>query len=526
MNAHEMQLHVTSGLMGLFWGFLLIFPAQGEEAETSARKPNILIALSDDQSWPHASVYGARELKTPAFDQVAQRGVAFENAYVASPGCSPSRAALLTGLHTWQIREAGTHASSFPKDLVVFPELLEESGYKIGFTGKGWGPGNLQASGRDRNPAGPAYSKIRAKGTPQGINALDYAANFAAFIEERGDSDQPFYFWFGSFEPHRPYKNGIGIERGKNPDEVEVPGFLPDHPVTRSDILDYYVEIEWFDSHLQRMLDLLEERGELDNTLVIVSSDNGMPFARAKANCYEPGIHVPLAISWPQTVPGGRAVKDLVGFVDLTATILDAAGIQVPAESHRAAGRSLLPVLQSEEQGWVDSERTAVFSARERHSSSRYDNWTYPQRAMRTRDFLLIRNFRPDRWPAGDPQKYDKPGVLGPMHGGYHDIDPCPSFTMTVEQRQDPDIAKYFLLAVDKRPEIELFAVQEDPYCLNNLADHPDYQQQRKELEAQLEQTLRETKDPRILDGGDVWETYPRYSPIRDFPKPPEKLPE
>ena len=166
-----------------------------------------------------------------------------------------------------------------------------------------------------------------------------------------------------------------------------MPGFLPDTPEIRSDILDYYVEIEWFDSHLAKALKQLEEIGELDNTLVIVTSDNGMAFPRAKANCYEFGVHVPLAIMWPNRVKCGRDVIDPVGFVDLTATILEAGGVEHPALGQTAlapVGRSLVSLLESGKSGRVEPQRTIVFSGRERHSSSRHNNMTYPQRCLRS----------------------------------------------------------------------------------------------------------------------------------------------
>lgn len=138
-----------------------------QEEETSKR-PNILIALSDDQSYPHASAYGSRMVSTPAFDRVAQQGILFNNAFVASPGCAPSRAALLTGLNPWQLEESGTHASSFPAHYRVYPDLLEEVGYYIGYTHKAWGPGDWEVSGRDRNPAGIAYNFLQLNRWPAG----------------------------------------------------------------------------------------------------------------------------------------------------------------------------------------------------------------------------------------------------------------------------------------------------------------------------------------------------------------------
>ena len=481
--------------------------------------PNILLAISDDQSFAHTSVSGCKAVSTPAFDRVAREGVLFNNAICGSPGCSPSRASLLTGRYTWQLEHAGTHASSFSSEYDVYPDLLEQAGYFIGYTGKGWGPGNFKAGGRSRNPAGPAFNdKVLDRRAAAGISNRDYAANFAAFLDAR-PAGKPFCFWYGGQEPHRSFEKGRGVKQGKQLADALVPPFLPDAEEIRSDILDYCAEIEHFDEHLGRMLDLLEQAGELDNTLVVVTSDNGMAFPRAKANCYEYGIHVPLAVRWPAGANGGRTVNDLVGFVDLAPTFLEVAGIGAP---DGMAGKSLTNILQSDAEGIVDPARDAIYSARERHSSSRYDNLAYPQRALRTHDFLVVRNFRPERWPAGAPQKYEADGNLGPMHGAYHDIDACPTLTFLVEHRGDPAIAPFFHLAVDKRPAVELFDVKNDPGCLHNLAGDPKFSEVEQRLVQKLEDHLRATEDPRILDGGDIFETYRRYSPLRKFPPPAE----
>ena len=308
---------------------------------------------------------------------------------------------------------------------------------------------------------------------------------------------------------------------GKNPADALVPSFLPDTPEVRSDLLDYYTEIEWFDQHLSRMLNRLDEAGELDNTLVIVTADNGMPFPRAKANLYESGIHVPLAISWPNRMPGNRSVEDLVGFIDLTATILEAARVTHPALDHPSlapAGRSILPILISTQSGRIDGDRTMVFSGRERHSSSRWNNFGYPGRAVRTADYLYVRNFNPERWPAGAPQKLNANGAPGPMHGGYHDIDACPTLTHLIAQRDAPNVRPFFQWAVSKRPGEELFQIREDPGCLRNLAADPKLQEVRNRLRDSLDLYLKSTGDPRAGDDPEVWESYPRYSAIRAFP--------
>lgn len=503
-------------------GLLAAWGCESEGPGVESRGPNILFCISDDQSYPHASAYGYAATQTPNFDRVAKEGVLFHNAFGASPGCSPCRAAFLTGRHTWQIENAGTHASSFPAKFPVYPDLLEQAGYWVGYTGKPWGPGNWDES-RPRNPAGPEFNELTAEPPCEGIRKTDYAANFDQFLEQRPEG-KPFCFWYGAGEPHRVFEAGCGLKNGKKLEDADPPPFLPDREEIRSDILDYAVEIEHFDTHLGRILDAIEKAGELDNTLVIVTSDNGMAFPRAKANAYEFGVHMPLAIRWGDRVPAGREVEDLVGFVDLTATILDTADVEHPGP-HMPSGTSILPLLESDGSGVLEPQRDAVFFARERHSSSRYQNWTYPQRGMRTHDFLYIRNFQPDRWPAGDPTKFDEPGEMGPEHGGYHDIDASPSLTFLIENRNNPELERYFKMAVGKRPAEELFDIRTDPGCLENLAGDPAHSETLVELRGKLESYLRETGDPRVVGDGDIWESYKRYSPIRSFPEPPEELP-
>ena len=503
-------------------------------------RPNILVAISDDQSYPHCSAYGYEAIKTPGFDRVAKAGVLFNNAFTPAPGCSPMRAALLTGRQIWQIENAGTHASSFPIQYDSYQKRLEDAGYFIGYTGKPWSPGNFKASGRTRNPAGPAFAKRKLK-APEGIANTDYAANFDDFLKTR-PKDKPFSFWFGAKEPHRAFGKGLGIQNGLDPDKVVVPPFLPDTPEIRSDLLDYCYEIQWFDRHLAKMLDTLRAAGELETTLVVVTSDNGMAFPRAKANCYEYGIHMPLAISWPAKFPGNRSVDDVVSLIDVTATIYDVTGVDPPSKNP-ISGTSLRNVLASSQSGTVDPERDAIYSGRERHSSSRYNTLGYPQRVIRTPEYLYIRNFRPERWPAGAPRKYGaakypndadvRKMLLGPMHGGYADIDACPSLDFLVSHADDRQLGRYLQWSVALRPAEELFHIKKDPGCLNNLAGDPEYRDTKDELSRRLIRYLTETNDPRVVasDGGDVFETYPRYSGLRWFPVPdwaqenPESVP-
>ncbi len=500
--------------------FFHLFCQEGQAQPTTTplagKRPNILLVISDDQSYPHASAYGYDAIQTPAFDRIAQEGVLFTQAFAASPGCSPSRAALLTGLNCWQLEEAGTHASSFPVSYIVFPDLLEKAGYFVGHTGKGWGPGDYAVSGRSRNPAGPAFMGDTLN-APEGISHEDYAANFEDFLSARPE-DQPFFFWLGSHEPHRRYKQGIGRAAGMAVDKVKVPPFLPDVAEVRLDLLDYGYEIQWFDAQLSKVIDALEQTGELDNTLIVVTSDNGMPFPRAKANVYEYGIHVPLAIRWGNEVKGNRQVADLVSLIDLFATFLQVA--DAPFPDYTIESQSLLPILASQQQGKGDGTRTAVYASRERHSSSRWQNLGYPQRCIRTHEYLYIRNFKPERWPAGAPQKMDERGKLEANHTAYHDIDEAAD-QLIIREREDPAYRQYFHWAVGKRPAEELYDIQKDPGCLVNLADSAAYGEDLLALRTRLGGYLMRTQDPRVTGRGEVFETYPRLEgSIRTYPAP------
>ncbi|QCR24647.1 sulfatase [Pontibacter sp. SGAir0037] len=497
------------------------FQLENNKVDNSQSRPNILFVITDDQSYPHASAYGYKAVSTPNFDRIARTGILFTNAYVASPGCSPSRASILTGRNDWQIEEAGTHGSSFPAKYKVYPDILEEAGYKTGYTGKGWGPGDWKVSGRKRNPAGKAYNAVTFTNQPEGVSKIDYAENFREFYAEKAEGE-PFCFWFGAQEPHRPYSKGIGLKNGKKLEDVVVPAFLPDTPEIRSDILDYCFEIEWFDQQLGKILKQLEDSGELDNTLVIVTSDNGMPFPRAKANGYEYGLHVPLAISWPSRIQQGLVDNTIFSMVHMAPTLLEAAQITnlqlpFPMTGHSVLNEWLKPADVAKEH--------AAFAARERHSSARYKNLGYPQRSLRNGDYLYIRNYRPDRWPAGDPYGLVKNRQTGKMdlsdYGVFYDIDSGPSLTYLVENRNDKKVANFLDLATAKRPPEELYNIKTDPACLHNLAGDKAFLKVKSDLKNKLERHLAETADPRLLGNGDVFESYPRLDgAIRAFPKP------
>ena len=489
--------------------FLMAFHLLGSPqllaiVEKEQEKPvqyNILFAISDDQSYPHASAYGESLFVTPAFDRVAAKGVLFNNAFVAAPQCSPSRAAILTGRHIWQLEEAGTHGSYFPRRFPVFTDALISAGYFTGYTGKAWGPGNWVDAGWENNPVGTAYNSIKYAEVPAtGISAINYVANFEKFLAEKPDG-APFFFWYGGLEPHRGYEYGSGIRQGMDPAKIKIPPFLPDHDTVRTDFLDYALEVAWFDQQLKKMLDLLESMGELENTIIIVTADNGMAFPNAKASLREYGVHVPLAICGPG-IAGNRKVDDLVSLIDLTPTILEWAKAEpLPVVS----GKSLVSLLGGQEHKVVGQY---ILTGRERHTHARPDNLGYPARSIRTSDYLYIRNFKPDRWPMGDPPLPDR-GIAG-----FEDIDESPTKRLLVYNRHRWPTR--FQVATARQGTEELYAIKEDPGCVVNLAGDNRYQSILAEHRNKLEQLLIEQGDPRIV-GNEIFDSYPRFGIMRPF---------
>ncbi len=457
-------------------------PLMAHSKEQVEERPNILLAISDDQSWPHASAYGCRFVKTPAFDRVAREGVLFHNAFAPAPQCSPTRASILTGRNPWQNGDAAVHGESIPQDIPLYTDLLKNAGYHVGMTRKGWAPGLFQGD----NPAGKDYTLQK--------DSANYTAAFHSFLKNRKPG-RPFCFWYGSREPHRSYQKGSGLKAGKTLESVELPKFLPDDETVRSDFLDYALEIELFDDHLGQMLDILEKNGELDNTIVVVTSDNGMPWPRAKANIYEYGVHMPLAIRWGRQSPANREATDLVSLIDLAPTFLEAAGLTVP---EGISGRSLINILKSKESGLVDKARTSVVFGRERHTPYvRENDVGYPCRGIRTHEYLYIRNFKPNRWPDGDT---------------FYCGGPSSARTLLVENSNDPDMQEYIRLAWAKRPAEELYNIKSDPDCISNLIAEPKHVAKAKEFRERLNGILTQQSDPRIL-GDDHYDEVEYFRP-------------
>ena len=445
-------------------------------------KPNILFCLADDWGWPHAGAYGDKAVKTPVFDRIAREGVLFEHAFVSSPSCTPSRNAVLTGQQFYRLKEGASLHSTLDVEYPNFMVLLRDHGYEIGHWRKAWGPGDFSKGGYIGHPCGPE-------------------STFDEFITHR-DKNKPFCFWFGTSDPHRPYEKGSGQKSGLDVNKIHVPEFYPDKAEIRSDIADYYFEVQRWDRDVGKAIRLLEESGELDNTIIVMTGDHGMPFPRCKANLYDYGTRVPLAFRWGNQINSGRKVSDFTSFTDFAPTFLEAAGIRIPEQM---TGKSLLPILQSEKNGNCDEERDFIIFGRERHTPAQkmpsMDG--YPARALRTDKWLLIINLEPDRWPAGVPT-----GASHPMNV-HSDCDNSPTKSLLIEHKNKPELSRYYQLCFAKRPAVELYDCDADKDQVNNLAEKPEFAPVLKKLGQKLEAYLKSTSDPRFIKSTVNFDTCP-----------------
>ncbi len=447
-------------------------------------QPNFLLCMADDWGWPHAGIYGDPVVKTPTFDRLAEEGILFEHAYVSSPSCTPSRNAVLTGQYHWRLDQGANLWSTLDINHPVYPLLLEEAGYFIGHWRKCWGPGDLKPGGyTDTYPGGPAFN------------------GFQDFMDSR-PQDQPFCFWLGSSDPHRGYKLNSGVESGMDLEAIIVPGFYPDEEIIRSDIADYYFEVQRFDKECGEAIEFLRSRGELDNTIVVMTGDHGMPFPRCKSNLYDMGTRVPLAIRWGEINAPGRDVKDFISFTDFAPTFLELAGLDIPEV---ISGQTLSPIFKSKKEDWVTNTRQSVIFGKERHVPAQLSPSTagYPCRSIRTEKWQYIYNFFPERWPAGVPD-----GASHPMNS-FADCDNGPTKKYLVTLKDDPENGNYYNWSFAKRPQEELFDMEKDPFQLNNLAGKAEFNKIQQELKNQLFDLLKDSEDPRANGGGNEFDNYP-----------------
>ena len=474
--------------------------------KSEVKRPNILFAIGDDITWKHMGAYGCKWVETPAFDRVAKEGILFTNAYTSNAKCAPSRASILTGRNTWQLEEACNHMPYFPDKFKTYAEVLGENGYHVGYTGKGYSPGVVS---KGRSLPGKNYGKLKVKPPTTEIANDDYYGNFEQFLAEKPE-EQPFCFWFGSHEPHRAYefRSAIRLTNKKVSDIDSVPAFWPDNDDVRADMLDYAFEIEYFDKQLQKMLQKLEEMGELEKTIVVVTADNGMPFPRVKGQEYEWSNHLPLAIMWVKKLKKpGRVVNDYVNFADFAPTFLDVAGIDGEKNGMQPMiGKSLTDLIFSQKEGNITDYRNHMLIGKERHDVGRPNDQGYPIRGIVKGDFLFIKNYETDRWPAGDPVT------------GYLNFDGSPTKTEILKSRSQMPNAEYWKGSFGKRYGEDLYKISTDRECVTNLINEPAYSGIAERLKAEMESELLTQGDPRMSGNGDVFDNYPvAFSNLRNF---------
>ena len=498
MRHHEAKQPVTLGYAILALAALLApgIAAAAEEPGRAAR-PNIVIFVTDDESWQERSAYGWSRIPTPHFDRVAREGVLFTRGYTSAPSCAPSRASLLTGRNFWELEQGAFIQAWVPARFAVLPDLMEAGGYHAGYTGKGWGPGVLPQSGRARNPAGNAFNRIKNKTKEFGINPVDYAGNFEEFLAAC-PSEKPFWFWVGCTEPHAPYsgENHQKLEKyGVSPDDVQVPGFLPDTPGVRRSRANFLYEVCHVDEDLGKILRILEQRGQLTNTLVIVTSDNGTACLRSKTNVHDWGVRVPMAMMWPARIQPGRRVDDFVNFIDLAPTILEVAGLPVPREM---SGRSALDVLLSESSGRVDPSRSWTAAGLEWHGE--FDPVNLAARMIRDERYQYIVNYGTGPRIVLDPAKR-LPDDQYPQSAATDS-----EATLLQKHPEHPAVERFVPLLAGARPREELYDCQADPWQLESLADSPEHAAIKEKLKRQLEAYQRQTKDPRVTGDMAIFE--------------------
>lgn len=444
--------YIGSILLGFFIlpGLLLTAFDNGSENVQQESSPNILIFAADDAGWRDSGAYGNEVIQTPNIDALAEGGLLFDNAFLTTPQCSPSRISVLTSLYPHATGAEDLHMP-LPEGIKTLPGYLSESGYYTGHMLKThYGP-NADAQF-------DWYSK-------------NLSEDFPAFLDEA--SGHPFFLWVGFSDPHRPYGGAPEIH---SPEDVIVPPYLVDNVETRKDLARYYDEISRMDGQIGRFFEELEKRNLSENTLVIYFSDNGAPFPREKGTLYDSGIKTPLIFHWPAGIEAGLRYAGLSSIIDLTPTLLDITGIEVPDNMQ---GESIRPVLSDTSR----PGREAVFSERNWHDADEHI------RSMRTGRYKLIRNEAYTELPHGTPA----------------DIGGSSSFRSLIELKNRDQLshAQSRLFQVP-RPRVELYDLQKDPWEINNVAAHPDYWQLARELSAQLDNWMEKTDD------------FPPYMRVRD----------
>ncbi|MGY8672487.1 MAG: sulfatase family protein [Verrucomicrobiia bacterium] len=417
------------------------------QAGQATRLPNIVFFIADDVSQDDFGCYGHPTIKTPHTDALAASGMRFDNAYLTTSSCSPSRCSIITGRYPHNTGAPELHVK-LPDAQIRFPELLRKAGYYTVLSGK-----NHMFGNRDR-----AFDKITRGGGPGSEK------DWVEHVQER-PKDKPFFFWFASSDAHRSWATSKDAPEYGNEDIV-VPPYLVDTETTREDLAGYYHEVSRFDYFIGLVTAELKTQGVLDDTLIVIAADNGRPFPRCKSRLYDSGIKTPWIVRYPQLIQTPSVTKSLISVIDLSATCLELAGID-PPESIQ--GRSFVPILKDPKA----EVRQMVFSE---HNWHVYKNH---ERMVRFGDFVYIKNNYPDQpnlcyesdthFPAG--------AELWKAHA---------AGTTTAQQQQ---------VFANPCPTEELFRLSKDPLQFTDLTNNPKYAKPLRQARRLLANWTRQTGD-------------------------------
>jgi len=415
-------------------------------------QPNIIIIIADDAAWNDSGAYGNTSIKTPNINKLAKEGLVFDNAFLTTSSCSPSRCSILTGRYPRSTGAPELHMP-LPKDQILFAGNLQKVGYFTAAIGK-----------YHIGPERKEFNQIQDS-KPSG------AELWVKTLKER-PKDKPFFMWFAAHDPHRPYTEET-IKEPHDPKKIEVPPYLPDNDSTRIDLARYYDEISRLDMYLGDVMEELKRQKVDDNTLVIFMSDNGRPFPRDKTRLYDSGIKTPFIVRWPKSIKSGRT-NALISAIDIAPTLCELAGASM---SESFQGNSFVPLLKDPNA----SIRDKIVAEHNWH------DYQSQEQAVRTQDFLYIRNALP-YYNASPPA----------------DAVNSPTYRKMIEMHNEAGLEEEYMdCFIVPRPGEELYNVKKDPYQMHNLSQDPEYSDTLELMSDQLDEWLR------------IYGEYP-FTPLRE----------
>ncbi len=448
--------------------------------------PNIILIIADDMAWNDVGTYGHPHIRTPNLDRMAAGGMRFDQAFLMTSSCSPSRSSIITGKYPHQTDAEQLHWL-LPGYNVTFVEKLKAAGYWTAQAGK-W---HLGPEVKDR------FDLVRAGGSEEDreLRPRDGSGceDWVQTLKDRPE-DQPFFLWLAAVDPHRGYRTGI-IDNPHQPEDAVVPPYMPDSREVREDFAMYYDEIHRMDSYIGNVMDELEAQGVAEKTLIVFISDNGRPFPRDKTTLYDGGIKTPWIMYWPETIPAGSIYDHLVSAVDIAPTFLELAQADIHQDM---MGMSLVSLINDQD----TVIREMIYAEDHWHD---FDDYT---RAVRTKQFKYIRNFYPElpNTPPADALR-------------------SPTFAVMREMRDDGTLEPQQRVIFNiPRPEEELYDVVNDPYELNNLATNSDYQDELSELQKMMEEMRNMTQDslPPVRTPDEFDRETGEKLPNQQTPRPPK----